>query len=113
MIINDRIKEIRKTIGLTQSRFAARSAISTSYLAGIELGDKKVNERIVRLICMEFGVDEHWLKTGEGSIFNLDEDVKATKLVSLYKTLTPKFQECALQQLSELAELSKSCKNPV
>lgn len=102
---NERIKQVRKALGLTQMKFAERTAISTSYLAGMELGDKKVNERIIRLIGAEFGVDEHWLRTGDGTMYNAETDVKVAKLMSLFTGLNPKFQECALKQLDELAEL--------
>ena len=45
MTINKRVKEIRQITGLTQIKFAERIAVSTSHLAGMESGDKKVNER--------------------------------------------------------------------
>lgn len=106
MPINERTKEVRQTLRLTQSKFAKRIAISTSYLAGIELGDKKANERIIRLISMEFNVSEHWLRTGEGAMFAGGSDAKIAEITSLFNSLTPHFQDCALNQLNELAELN-------
>ena len=63
MTINERIKQIRQTLGLTQSGFADRIAVSASFLAAMERGDKNVNDRILRLISMEFGISEHWIRT--------------------------------------------------
>jgi len=103
-----RIKQVRLTLGLTQIKFAERIAISTGYLAGMELGNKKVNERIIRLISMEFGVNEHWLRTGEGSMYNEEADINIAKLTSLFKSLTPEYQECALTQLNALADLQNN-----
>lgn len=110
MPVNKRIKIVRQTLGLTQKKFANRIAISVSYLAEMELESKKVNERIIRLISMEFNINEHWIKTGEGSMYNDATDVAIAKMTSLFKSLDPLFQECALAQLNILAELSVSTK---
>ena len=107
MKVNDRIKKVRQTLGFTQAKFAERIAISTSYLAGMELGTKKVNERTLRLLSMEFGVDEHWLRTGAGSAFSRECDARVIKATSLLKSLEPQLQKCALVQLNALAELQK------
>ena len=105
MSTSQRIKEVRQAIGLPQTKFAERIAISTGYIADLELSKKNVNERIIRLISMEFGVDEHWLRTGEGSMFSVETDMKATKATSLFKLLKPQFQDFALNQLNALINL--------
>ena len=112
MEIPERIKQVRLALNLTQGKFAERIAISTSHLAGMELGDKKINNRTIRFICMEFGVDEHWLKTGEGSMFDDGVDTKTLKATSLFKMLTPRFQDFTLNHLNELVELQNSTKQP-
>jgi len=71
----------------------------------MELGDKKINDRTILLISMEFGVNEHWLRTGEGSMYDETANVNIAKVTSLFKSLTPEYQECALIQLNTLAEL--------
>jgi transcriptional regulator with XRE-family HTH domain len=108
MSVNQRIKEIRQAVGLPQAKFAERIAISTGYIAELELGKKNVTERIVRLVGMEFGADEHWLKTGEGVMFSNDADTKALKAASLFKLLNPRLQDFALTQLNDLIELCNS-----
>jgi len=106
--VNQRIKQVRKAVYLPQTKFAKRIAISTSYIAEIELGNRKVTERVIRLVSMEFGVDEHWLRTGEGSMFDDTADTRAIKPTSLFKMLNPRFQDFALKLLNELAELCHS-----
>ena len=103
--INDRIKEARIAIGLSQVKFAKRMAISSSYLAEIELSNRSANERIIRLLSAEFGVDAHWLRTGEGSMFNTDTDIEALEILNLFKSFNPQFRRCALKQMGELASL--------
>ena len=107
MSIKDRVKEVRQTQKLTQSEFGKRIAVSTSYLGGMECGDKKINDRTIRLICMEYNVSERWLRTGEGSMYDKTADINLAKVTSLFKSLSPNFQECALVQLSSLVELDK------
>lgn len=106
--INERIKQVRQAFGLTQGKFAERIAISVSYLAGMELGDKKINDRMIRLIGMEYHVSEQWLRTGEGSMYNEEVEIGFAKITSLFKSLSPKYQECALIQLNALSDLQKS-----
>jgi transcriptional regulator with XRE-family HTH domain len=103
--IHVRLKQVRKSINFTQKKFSERIAISYNYLAEMELGKKPVNERIIRLVSMEFGIDEYWLRTGEGSMLNDEADAKTSKLISLFKSLNPQYQDCALNQLSELSDL--------
>lgn len=108
MSINERIKQVRQKLALTQNKFATRIAISTSYLAGMELGNKKVNDRTIRLICMEFNIDEEWLRTGIGSMFNETADANIAKINSLFRELSPQYKRCALIQLTALVELCNS-----
>jgi transcriptional regulator with XRE-family HTH domain len=108
--VKDRIREVRHALGLTQSKFAERISISTSYINGIECGDKKINDRVIRLIGMEFGVSEHWLNTGEGEMYNEKEDLDVVKALSLFKSLDPRHRKFALAQLDELVELQNDKK---
>lgn len=107
----DRIKEVRQSLGLTQKKFAERISISTSYINGIECSDKKINDRVIRLISMEFGVSENWLHTGEGKMYNKEEDVSLAKANSLFKSLNPQYREFALTQLDGLVYLQNNDKS--
>ncbi|MDR2404285.1 MAG: helix-turn-helix transcriptional regulator, partial [Spirochaetaceae bacterium] len=69
MTVNERIKEVRKTLKLSQAEFAKAIFISTGYVAELECGHKRANDRIIRLVSLTFGVSEAWLKTGEGDMF--------------------------------------------
>lgn len=105
MHVNQRIKEARSAVGLSQAKFAKRMAISSSYLAEIELNKKEVTERVIRLLALEFNVDANWLRTGEGEMFKAEVDAGVAKIISLYKSLNQHFKDCALSQMEELAIL--------
>jgi len=109
--VNDRVKHLRNVLDLTQAVFAKRIAISTSYLAGIEVGEKRVNERVMRLITHEYGVNEQWLKTGTGDIFNKGLDVSLAKMTAIFKSLSPGFQACAVEQIDTLSSLEHYLKS--
>ena len=71
----------------------------------MEVEKRKVNERLVKLICSSFNVNEKWLKSGEGEMFDRNPDENFTKLISLFKELDPKFQAYILKQIDLLLDI--------
>ncbi|MDR0760877.1 MAG: helix-turn-helix domain-containing protein [Treponema sp.] len=106
--INRRIKQVREVLHLSQIKFSKVISLSSGYLAGVEVEKRKVNDRIVKLICAAFGVNEQWLRNGEGEMFIVNPDEAFTKLVSLFKELNPQFQEYILKQIDLLLEMQDS-----
>jgi transcriptional regulator with XRE-family HTH domain len=82
--VNQRIKEVRDSLNLTQVQFSQVTSLSSGYLAGVEGGKRKVNDRLIKLTCAAFNVNVLWLKTGEGEIFNKEPVQECTKLVCLF-----------------------------
>ncbi len=71
--MNQRFKELRKAIGLTQEEFAERINLSRSYINLIEMGKKIPAERTIRDICRTFKVNYTWLTHGSGEMFEDDD----------------------------------------
>jgi transcriptional regulator with XRE-family HTH domain len=105
MSINERIKDARRAMKLSQIKFARSIYISNGYLAEIELGNRRVNDRLIQLITTSFEINKQWLVTGAGSMFVHVPDQKLNRITSLFKELTPKFQDYALKQIDQLIEL--------
>jgi transcriptional regulator with XRE-family HTH domain len=105
LTVNRRIKQVREALKLSQVQFSRVISLSSGYLAGVEVEKRKANDRIIKLICSSFNVNETWLKTGEGDMFRLSPDEECTKLVSLYKELDPKFQAYILKQIDLLLSM--------
>ncbi len=103
--VNERIKEIRTALKFSQVRFAKIISISNGYMADIEQGNSKANDRIIKLICSSFNVNERWLRFGEGTIFSDNPNEQYTKLLSLYKELDPKYQQYILKQIDLLLDI--------
>jgi transcriptional regulator with XRE-family HTH domain len=107
MSIKNRLKQIRNSTGLSQVKFSERIAVSSSYIADMELGKKPVNERILRLICAEYGVSENWFRTGVGEMDGDEEAIVVAEVTSLFKSLPPKSRGLATALLKTLAEHQK------
>lgn len=67
--INERIKQIRKESGLTQSQFAERIGLKQNSIALLESGKRMPSDQTILSICREFRVQPEWLRIGEGEMF--------------------------------------------
>ena len=65
MTINERIKEIRRSSGLSQTDFAERLGTTRGVITNLEGEKTSPNDPFIKLICREFNVNEDWLRTGE------------------------------------------------
>lgn len=78
--MKDRIKALRKTLGLTQQKFADRLGVKQNTIAQYESGRNQPVDSVLSLIIRTFNVNETWLRTGEGGMFNeisRDEQIAA------------------------------------
>jgi transcriptional regulator with XRE-family HTH domain len=105
--INQRVKQVREALELSQRNFSSILALSNGYIGGVETDVRKVNGRLIKLIVSEFGVNETWLTTGEGEMFAQNPDEKFTKLVGLFKELPPKYQEVVYQMIEVLLRVKE------
>lgn len=70
MTIGERVKELRKQINLTQQAFADRLNLKRNTVGSYEVNVVEPSDRTISDICREFNVNETWLRTGEGEMFN-------------------------------------------
>ena len=87
--MRERFKILRKDTGLTQKDFAARVGLSQNFIAQIESGSKVPSDRTVSDICRIFRVNEDWLRTGEGDMYDLPEDGTAAIVSDLLEDDSP------------------------
>ena len=67
--MNERIKKLRKALDLTQREFAERIGMKSNTIATYEMGRAIPSDPAINNICKEFGVNEAWLRTGDGTMF--------------------------------------------
>ena len=91
---------------MSQVEFAKAIFISNGYIAELECEHRKVNERIIHLISLTFGVNEKWLKTGEGEMFFSTSGEKLQRMVSMFNELSPKFQDYVVNQIEHLLSVT-------
>lgn len=68
--MNNRIKKVRKALDLTQQQFADSIGVKRNTVATYELGRSEPSNAAISLICKTFSVNEEWLRTGEGEMFD-------------------------------------------
>jgi transcriptional regulator with XRE-family HTH domain len=102
LYIRRRIGEFRKALGLTQTELAEGIKVSQTYIGNLENGKRMMNDRIISLLVMTYGVNEVWLRTGTGTMFDKSLDIKIDRVVRNFKKLDGLLQDYVLKQL-ELA----------
>ncbi len=82
--MNERLKQLRKALDITQQEFADKIGVKRNSYANYETGRNTPIDAIILSICREFNVNEEWLRTGEGEMFEeLTEQQKLLKYTAL------------------------------
>lgn len=82
MTIGERIKELRKSLGLTLEEFGKKLGVGKSAISNIENGSRNLTDQMSLSIHREFNVREEWLRDGIGEMF---EPAAADELDALAK----------------------------
>mgnify|MGYP000241275163 FL=1 len=101
--MNDRIKELRKAMNLSQEKFGELLGITKSGVSDIESGRRKVTDQHVIMLANN-GVNEEWLRTGKGSMFvpkSKDEEI-AEMFADIQKAGEDSFRHRLVSALARL-----------
>jgi transcriptional regulator with XRE-family HTH domain len=110
--VYERIKEIRTRIGISQVEFSERIFLSKGFYGDIEIGKKKVNNRIIFIVSKQFNVNEEWIRTGKGEMFiDRPPDIKLEKLLNIYNQLDTSLKTCLVEQSGILLKLQNEKSN--
>lgn len=66
MTQGERVRQVRKELGLTLEKFGERIGMKKNSISQIENGKNSVTDQVIKSICREFNVDYTWLTTGKG-----------------------------------------------
>lgn len=118
--MKERIKELRKALGLSGEKFGARIGLSRMAISSLENGKYNLTEQTILSICREYHVSEEWLRYGEGEMFSptvdvsLDELARENNLTSLeadilkaYFTIPAELREELLTHFKRTIDPSK------
>lgn len=125
--LNERIKEMRKALNLTQQEFADQLGVTRNNIAGYETGKRNPSSAAISLICSKFNVNEQWLRTGEGKMFIevpeedvynraaasvfKEDDATAIEGLKLYYSLSPEAKKAVRNYILQLADMIREHEN--
>lgn len=122
--LNQRVKELRKYLKMTQKEFAKALGITQSAVSWIEIGGNAVTDQTIKTICTIFNVSEQWLRTGnlpmlnESNTFSLDKFIEERKgtdlekeIVRTYFELDPDIRKILLEHFKNNLSLSENRKD--
>lgn len=104
--MKERLKELRKALGLTQQEFADRLHIKRTNIGNYEVGVSLPTDSVIALICREFNVSEEWLRNGTGEMFipmTRDEEI-ATFIGGIQADVDDTFKKRLISVLAKLDE---------
>jgi len=99
--ILDRIRSVRKALNLRQGEFAGRIGLTQNALSMIELEKVTLTEKNIKLICTTFAVNEKWLRSGQGEMFNAASPYEK-ELIEVFNKLTEETQGFILDMAQNL-----------
>ena len=110
----NRIKILRKELGLSQDAFGKKLGVTGTAVSRIEKGDRALTEQMALSICREFRVNYYWLTEGELPMFSgtpesvVDEIAEDYNLDDLDKKIIEKYLELPEDKRKAIKEYLKS-----
>lgn len=104
MDMNQRFKEIRLALNLTQREYAEKLNLKPNTVAVIESGRRGVSDETLRAILFAFDVDPEWLMHGKGDMFlprTLDDDL----IEKFFKILGTEAEHVPMSHIKKLCLL--------
>lgn len=117
--INERLREIRKRLKLSLAKFGAPIGYSKSAISQIERGIPPydgVPNRYLIAVSKNYGISEHWIRTGEGEITAAPAAAadpaaaRAQLVIGMFRELSPESQALILDLAKALIEEDKAAK---
>ena len=109
--VSRKIGLVRKALELTQKKFAEDLKISQTHASALERNSRTIQDRIIKMICFTYGVNESWLKTGKGAMFEEGRDFKLEEVISNFKKLDELLQDYVLKQIRLALEYQEKANN--
>lgn len=83
--MNERIKQVRKTLGLSGEKFGSKLGLTRMSVSNLEAGRYNLTEQTIKSICREFNVSEEWLRNGTGEMFISADNISIDDLITSNK----------------------------
>lgn len=107
--INDRIRELRGKLGLSQAAFGEKIGLSRDEVKNIEYKKTTPKEITIPLICEKYSVSEEWLRTGHGDPeIQVNEDDELTQIFTEIGASDDELAKAAIRMYWHLSEKEKA-----
>ena len=112
--MNERIKEIRLSMGVSQEAFGEKIGISKTAVSRLEKGERNPSEQTIKSICREFNVNYAYLKEGLGDMFSdlpdtlLDQVAEEYELDELDKLIVKRYMQLSHDKRKVIKEYLES-----
>lgn len=111
MLLNTRIRELRKALNLNQKDFAQKIGLKQNAISYMEKTGSTITEQNIKTICSQFSINENWLRTGSGDMF-LENEKKQKEFFEIFNELSPILQEYLIKTAKELLDTQEKLLNP-
>lgn len=101
--MNNRIRELRKSLGLSQKQLAEKIGLKQNAVSYMEKQNATVTEQNIRAICAQFSVNEDWLRTGSGKMF-IENEKKQKEFFDIFDELSPYLQDYLIKTAKDLLD---------
>lgn len=102
-----RFIELRKELGLTQEKFGEKMGMSYAAVSLIELGKTTINEKHLKLLAGVFGINEDWLRTGNGGMYKEDRPPDSDIMLEMFRALSPEGRKMVLDYMEMMLRNEK------
>ena len=103
--MNERLKELRNYLGLSQEAFGESVGVTKAAISRIESGINSLSDRMILSIVTQHNVNEDWLRTGNGEMFNkMSEDEELDLYVGRISGGADEFKKNLIKTLCKLSE---------
>ena len=104
MSTSERLRQLRKDLGMSQEEFGRRIGVSNTAISKLEKNERNLTEQTAKSICREFRVNYFWLTEGKGDMFTgtpesvVDEIAEDYNLDDIDKKIIEKYLELSADQ---------------
>ncbi len=101
--MNNRIRELRKALNLSQKEFAQKIGLKQNAISYMEKDGSTITEQNIKIICAQFNVNENWLRTGFEKMF-IENEKKQKEFFYIFDKLSPVLQDYLIKTAKDLLE---------
>ena len=103
MTQGERVRAVRKALGLTMDKFGDRLGVSKMAISNIESGNRNLTEQMAKAICREFNVNYAWLVDELGEMF-MEPDMEIMGMIDRIMTGENEFHKNCFRLLAKFTE---------